>query len=88
MTADEAKRAGMLLTALADFKALIVESEKKRRPKYCEGRAVEVSIAEMSEGQGQGSQAYIYLDLETGKKLLPTVKTLIEDELKALGVKV
>lgn len=86
MTPAQTGRAAMLLTALSGFNALIKESNKKKPPKYGDGRAVEVAIAEMNDGEGQGSNAYIYLDLETGKKLLPKVRDLIRTELIALGV--
>lgn len=77
-------RATMLLSALIDFRDVAKTARKDGAGRYT--HAIEVSVAEMQDGEGQGSHAYLYLDIETGRKLLPLVRKLIKDELKALGV--
>jgi len=87
VTPEQTKRAALLLEALAEIPNIEKQLKSKNPPKYGDGYSLEISANEMKNGIGQGSNAYLYLEPRMGLKLLPVIKQMLTDELKALGVK-
>lgn len=85
MTADEAKRAAKLCEAIADFPS--VRRRLAGRPaQYCDDINLELVAADMADGVGQGSSAYLYLPVDVGQKILNAAEAIVREELKQLGV--
>lgn len=61
-------------------------SGKAEKEKYTDYWSLEMSAAEMKDGEGQGSSAYFYLEGEFALKVLDAAETMIRKDLEELGV--
>lgn len=86
MKAADTKRAAALVEALKQFPTMRAQVSGKIKSKRYDGYSLELSSSEMSDGEGQGSNAYFYLDGAIALKVLDYAEELIRGELKALGV--
>lgn len=86
MTPANIKKAAPLIEALEELPK--VQKRLNDKPsKYHDSIALELSAADMSDGEGQGSEAYIYLPVEIGQEVLAFAETILRAKLEALGVK-
>lgn len=85
MTADEARRAAQLCEAIADF-PVVRKRLTAKTGKYCDDINLELSAADMLNGEGQGSSAYLYLPPDIGQKVLDAAEAIVREELRRLGV--
>lgn len=54
---------------------------------YYDSVYLELSSAEMSNGEGQGSNHYCYVPPATARKILRAALRIIKEDLKKMGVK-
>jgi hypothetical protein len=70
----------------------VIELPKVRRAlsdkpgKYHDAIHLELSAAEISGGEGQGSGHYFYVSPEIGRAILDAAERIIRDEMNRLGV--
>lgn len=88
MKADDVDWAAQLVNALKCLPKMRKQISGKTKSKRYDGYTLEMSSAEMSDGQGQGSDgdAYFYLQGPLALKVLEVAESLMRDELKSLGV--
>lgn len=87
MKAKDAARVARLVECLEELPK--VRKRLRAKPtKFFDAFALELSAAEMSDGEGQGSEAYLYLPADLAPRILDAADRVIRDELKRLGVEV
>ncbi len=88
MTPEEAKTLSELFAALAELpkaKRSLTPKHPKGRSAYVDSVYLELAAAEMSDGVGQGSNAYLYVPPSVGRKILTAAEKIIRDEIVLLG---
>jgi hypothetical protein len=88
MKAADTKLAASLVAALEQLPKMRDQiGGKTEIDRYlCDRYALELASAEMSDDEGQGSDAYFYLETPLALRILDQVEQAIRDELKRLGV--
>lgn len=83
MTHAEVKRAAILVHALEEFSDLRGGIKEKTRPSG--HMRLEIGAFEEQDGGGTGHGS-IFVDVETGEKIIDFTERLIRAELRELGV--
>jgi hypothetical protein len=85
MKASDAKRAAILVEAHKRIARVTADMERKPSKGY-EIRALELMAVSFNDREDIDCDADLYVDATIGLALLPLLKGLIEQELRAMGV--
>lgn len=87
MKAKNAKAVAQLVAALGEMPA--VRRRLGGKPdKYCDAVCLELSAADMTDGVGQGSSAYLYVPAEVGRQIVDQAEIIIRKAIADLGVEI
>jgi hypothetical protein len=87
MKASDANRAAILAEALDDISALNRSLKRITPANGYSRRVMEIGVTDQCDVGGEGG-GEVCIDVTTGRKLVPLLRDLIEQELRAMGVEV
>ena len=88
MKAADAARGARLADMLSQWRDFDKELRRSRpkRDGFNEARGVEISVGDIEDENGIQPDAYIWVDIETGRMIAAAAHKIIKDELKKLGI--
>lgn len=88
MNLKTAKRIGVTLEHLNNFGSLIESCSETKVSHGCRYKALTLSCMDVCDGGGNGYGDDVHIDAETAVKILPKIRQLVIEEMRALGAEV
>jgi hypothetical protein len=88
MKVKDANRIGITVPHLQYFEEALQDLADPKPSSGCRYKCLQLSVMSICDSGGNGTSSDIEIDCETAAKILPRIKEMIVEEMKAIGAEI